>query len=223
MMKAEYKRDMNHNYLILYQEEPVDTASYQVRMLVGNVIPSVLKCRMQGVDGQLMVYYDITSRQPLASLFEDKKLNHEDLRLVFGGFIQVMEEMSEYLLNPGRLVLQPEYMYVDLEKRELFFCYLPGYEKDIRIQFQCLTEYILPRLDHEDSQAVMLGYGIYRRALEDSFHLEHIKEVSRQIEERIYKGMNTEEKLLLRRLLTQVRDNLVEGRSPDIWKHPIKL
>ena len=37
MMKAEYKRDMNHNYLILYQEEPVDTASYQVRMLVGNV------------------------------------------------------------------------------------------------------------------------------------------------------------------------------------------
>ena len=32
-MKAEYKRDMNHNYLILYQEEPVDTASYQVRML----------------------------------------------------------------------------------------------------------------------------------------------------------------------------------------------
>ncbi|MEI3437827.1 MAG: DUF6382 domain-containing protein [Blautia sp.] len=176
MMKAEYKRDMNHNYLILYQEEPVDTASYQVRMLVGNVIPSVLKCRMQGVDGQLMVYYDITSRQPLASLFEDKKLNHEDLRLVFGGFIQVMEEMSEYLLNPGRLVLQPEYMYVDLEKRELFFCYLPGYEKDIRIQFQCLTEYILPRLDHEDSQAVMLGYGIYRRALEDSFHLEHIKE-----------------------------------------------
>ena len=116
MMKAEYKRDMNHNYLILYQEEPVDTASYQVRMLVGNVIPSVLKCRMQGVDGQLMVYYDITSRQPLASLFEDKKLNHEDLRLVFGGFIQVMEEMSEYLLNPGRLVLQPEYMYVDLSQ-----------------------------------------------------------------------------------------------------------
>ena len=47
MMKAEYTRDMNHNYLILYQEEPVDTASYQVRMLVGNVIPSVLKCRMQ--------------------------------------------------------------------------------------------------------------------------------------------------------------------------------
>ena len=47
---------------------------------------------------------------------------------------------------------------------------------DVRQEFQELTEYILPLLDHEDSRAVMLGYGIYRRALEDSFHLEHIKE-----------------------------------------------
>ena len=33
-----------------------------------------------------------------------------------------MEDMSEYLLNPCRLVLKPEYMYVDVEKEtDLFF------------------------------------------------------------------------------------------------------
>lgn len=175
-MRAEYKRDMNQNFLILYEEKNIDTASYQVRMLVGNVIPSVLKCRVQGIDGEFRVSYDITSRQPLSALFEEKKLGFEDLQLVFSGFVQVMEEMSEYLLNPGRLVIRPEYMYADIEKKELFFCYLPGFEEDVRKQFQELTEYILPRIDHEDGQAVMLGYGIYRRALEDSFHLEHIKE-----------------------------------------------
>lgn len=42
-MKTEYKRDMNHNYLILYGEEEINTDSYQVRMLVGNIIPSLLK------------------------------------------------------------------------------------------------------------------------------------------------------------------------------------
>ena len=66
-------------------------------------------------------------------------------------------------------------MYVDVEKRQIYFCYLPGYDEDVRQKFQELTEYILPILDHEDSKAVMLGYGIYRRALEDSFHLEYIK------------------------------------------------
>lgn len=32
-MRAEYKRDMNHNFLILYEDEEIDTSSYQVRML----------------------------------------------------------------------------------------------------------------------------------------------------------------------------------------------
>lgn len=174
-MKAEYKRDINGNYLVLYEKEEPDTSSYQMRMLVGNTIPSILKCRVQGVNGQFMVCFDITSKQSLLSLYEEKKIGYEDLQMIFGGFVQVMEEMSEYLLNPCRLILKPEYMYVDVEKRQLYFCYLPGYEQDIRQKFQELTEYILPILDHEDQKAVMLGYGIYRRALEDSFHLEYIK------------------------------------------------
>lgn len=53
---------------------------------------------------------------------------------------------------------------------------MPGYEKDIKEQFQLLTEYILPKIDHQDQDAVILGYGVYKRAMEDSFHLEHIKE-----------------------------------------------
>lgn len=175
-MKAEYKRDVNHNYLILYGEEEIDTASYQVRMLVGNIIPSLLKCRVQGIDGKFMIYYDITSRQSVASLYEQKKLNMENLRLIFGGFVQAMEEMSEYLLNPGQLIVDPSYMYLDVEKKGVYFCYLPGYQKDVREQFRSLTEYILPKIEHKDGKAVMLGYGVYRRALEDTFHLEYIKE-----------------------------------------------
>ena len=42
-MRAEYKRDVSHNYLILQEEKAVDTSSYQVRMLTGNVIPSILE------------------------------------------------------------------------------------------------------------------------------------------------------------------------------------
>ena len=68
-MKAEYKRDMNHNYLILYGEKDINTDSYQVRMLVGNIIPSLLKCRIQGVDGKFMMYFDITSKQAVSTLY----------------------------------------------------------------------------------------------------------------------------------------------------------
>ena len=175
-MRAEYKRDMNHNYLILYGEDEINTDSYQVRMLVGNVIPSLLKCRIQGMDGRFLVYFDITSKQALSVLYEEKKMGVEDLRLIFGGFVKAMEDAAEHLMNPGQFIISPEYIYTDIEKQEIYFCMMPGYEKDIKEQFQFLTEYILPKIDHQDQDAVILGYGVYKRAMEDSFHLEHIKE-----------------------------------------------
>lgn len=186
-MRAEYKRDMNHNYLILHGEEVPDTDSYQVRMLVGNGMPSLLKCRLQGIDGNFLIYYDITSKQSVASMYETKKMGLEDLRLIFGGFVQAMEEMAEYLMNPGQLLVQPEYMYLDVEKKKLYFCCMPGKAGDVREDFRVLTEYILPKIDHEDGDAVILGYGVYRRALEDTFHLEYVKE-------EIYKGRDSGEK-----------------------------
>ena len=183
-MRTEYKRDMNHNYLILYGENEINTDSYQVRMLVGNVIPSLLKCRIQGMDGQFLVYFDITSKQALNILYEERKMGVEDLRLIFGGFVKAMEDAAEYLMNPGQFIMRPEYIYMDIEKGQIYFCMMPGYERDIKEQFQILTEYILPKIDHQDGEAVILGYGVYKRAMEDSFHLEHIKE-------ELYKSQNT--------------------------------
>ena len=175
-MYAEYKRDVSHNYLILREEEKVNTASYQVRMLTGNVIPSILKCRLQGLDGNLLFYYDITSRQSLASFYEQRKFHSKDLHMLFGGFIRVMEEMAEFLMNTDQLLLCPEYIFLDIEKREVRFCCLPDYHHPIQEQFRELTEYLLPRLDHEDPLAVSMGYGVYRKAMETGFQLEHIKE-----------------------------------------------
>ena len=175
-MRTEYKRDMNHNYLIVYGENEINTDSYQVRMLVGNIIPSLLKCRIQGMDGRFFIYFDITSKQAVNVLYEEKKMGVEDLRLIFGGFVKAMEDAAEYLINPGQFIMSPEYIYTDIEKQEIYFCMMPGYEKDIKEQFQFLTEYILPKIDHQDQDAVILGYGVYKRAMEDSFHLEHIKE-----------------------------------------------
>ena len=114
-MRTEYKRDMNHNYLILTGDERIDTDSYQVRMIVANAVPDLLQCRIQGIDGKFMVYYDITSRHSMTALFEEKKMDLESLQVILGGFIQIMEEMSEYLLNPCQLILEPEYIYLDAQ------------------------------------------------------------------------------------------------------------
>ena len=176
-MYAEYKRDVSHNYLILHQEETVDTGSYQVRMLTGNRMSCMLKCRMQGLNGKWLFYYDITSKQSIASFYEQRKMRGEDLEMILQGFICVMEEMSEFLLSAEQLVLCPEYIFLDIEKKEVHFCCLPDYRHPVQEQFRELTEYFLPRLDHEDAEAVKLGYGIYRKAMEPGLQLENIKKL----------------------------------------------
>lgn len=182
-MRSEYKRDVHNNYLVLESDTKVEESSYPVRMLLANALPVLLKCRLQRMDGKLLFYYDITSRQSMDAFYEKKKISYEDLRLIFGSFVELVEKMSEYLLSPDQLVLQPEFIFFDAEKKSMSFCYLPGYERSIQEQFQALTEYILPKLDHKDDSAVVLGYGIYRRALEDIFQLEHIKEEVFQVRE----------------------------------------
>ena len=175
-MYVEYKRDVGGNYLIIHEDESVNMSSYQARMLMGNDIPSVLKCRMQGLDGKTLIYYDITSKQSVASFYEQRKLRGEDLVMIFTGFIKIMEEMAEFLMNHEQLLLCPEYMFIDIEKRKIYFCCLPNYGHPIQEQLRELTEYFLPKLDHEDPDAVSLGYGIYRLAMEPGIQLESIKE-----------------------------------------------
>lgn len=183
-MQASYKRDLNHNYLILTGDESIDTESYQVRLLMAAAPSGFLRCTMQTADNRIQFYYDITALYTLADLYEHKKLNKEDIQLLFGEILKVLEEMEGYLLNCGHLILKPEYIYLDLNKQSVKFCFFPVQEKDVTHMFREITEYMLPKIDHTDQQAVMLGYSIYRRVMEDSLYIEQIKgELYREYEE----------------------------------------
>lgn len=78
--------------------------------------------------------------------------------------------------------------------------------------------YITRTPDPEDQRILRLRLTDKSRE-----YLEHIREATQKIEEHILKGMNMEEKLLFRRLLMQVRDNLLEETDTDFLKSHMKL
>lgn len=209
-MRTEFRRDVSHNYLILQGEEKVDTSAYQVRMLLGNLIPSVLKCHLESLDGQEYFCYDITSRQSVSMLFEEKKFQAEDLRRIFESFIHVMEDLTEFLMNPDQLVLQPEYIYMDISAGKIYFCCLPGFHREIQEQFRELVEYILPKLDHQDHQAVALGYGIYRKTLGPGFQLEILKEAVYHNEQNKAEPLTSDKEEMDRRSFKDKQDEIVD-------------
>ena len=74
-MQVEYRRDLYSNCLVLSEEEQPDLASYQVRMLMANELKGFLGCKVHQMDGRLLFYYDITSKQSLETLFEHQKIS----------------------------------------------------------------------------------------------------------------------------------------------------
>lgn len=175
-MEITYQNDFQHNYLILQTDKEADMGAYPVRMLLNNDIPPLLTCTIQSVDGQKNFYYDITNKSPLTAFYEKDKLDFENLRLLFCRFTEAAEQIGSHLLDVNDLVMAPEYVYIDQQNTLLQFCYLPGYGIDVRNQFRTFTEYLLPKIDHKDQDAVVLGYGIYRQSLEENFHLDQVKE-----------------------------------------------
>ena len=177
-MQIDYKRDLNHTYVILQEEKEPDTASYQIRMLLTNAIPGLLDCKIGKMDDKTLFYYEVTSRQSLQSVFEQRSIGAEVLRKLFEQLLDLLEELGQYLLVPDGLVLQPELVFADANLENFSFCYLPGkqghtgcFQKQIRE----LMEYLLPKLDHQEQDAVVLGYGLYREISAEIFSVEMIQ------------------------------------------------
>ena len=146
-MQIDYKRDLNHTYVILQEEKEPDTASYQIRMLLTNTIPGLLDCKIGKMDDKTLFYYEVTSKQSLQSVFEQRSIGAEALRKLFEQLLDLLEELGQYLLAPDGLVLQPELVFADANLENFSFCYLPGkqghtgcFQKQIRE----LMEYLLP-------------------------------------------------------------------------------
>ena len=164
-MKVSYKRDFHHSYLILEEEDTPDCETYPVRMMLNGAIPGLLSCQIHRVDNRALFYYEITSRQPLCDLCEARNLNKEILALLIGALIRTMEELESCLLDPACLLLSPEYVYVNEAEREVGFCFWPGERREEQ-NFLRFAEYLLPKIDHQDQEAVVLGYQLYRRVME---------------------------------------------------------
>lgn len=173
-MQVSYKRDMNHNYLILDPEEQIYGNEYQIRMLSMNDIRGLLKCNMKKMDGKVYFYYEVTSRQSLERIFEKSTMTMDDMKALLLGVKSSIENVAAYLLEPDHVLLDPSYIYMDIETKEPCLCYLPSYKGSITNSFKELAEFILKRLDHNDPGAVALGYDIYRQTTEENFSIEQI-------------------------------------------------
>lgn len=172
-MEVSYHREMKKNYLMIEADEE-SMQAFEAKMLVGNAIEGLLKFRIRRTDDHCQFCYEITSRQPLGRLLETKSINAVQLRALLLGIAQTLIRMEDYLLSEHQILLDPDYIYIDPESFQPGLCLLPGKNGSFPDEFSEFLQFLLGKADHQDKDAVVLIYGLYRESLKENYGLDNL-------------------------------------------------
>jgi len=200
---AEFKREMNRNYMIL-RPETDGNERYAVRMFTDNQIPGFLPFHEKAMNGERKHYYDITSKQPLGRILESRCLSGEELEKLFSALLFSLKQVERFLLNESCILLEPEYIYVEPDSFRCFFCYVPGKYMDFSKSLTELSQYLLDHVNHRDGEAVVLAFAVFKECRKENFGMEDIE---RCLEKRSGGGAAS---------ATAGNDNISDGSGLDV-------
>ncbi len=173
-LNPRYYKDAMHNYMILCREENCE--SYQYKMLAANQVDGLLPCSLRFIDEKCFLYYEITSRQSLACLFEKREMSCEEVNILLQETARMNAKLEEYLLDRERLVLQPEFIFYDFVQEKFYFTYLPGtkqaHEQNAEKGSEAaLLEFIADKMENDENGLLGLIYRLCEMAENESFLL----------------------------------------------------
>ncbi len=193
-MEIHYIRKLMTSYMVIEQTEV--PSEWEIQMIAHASLKNILFADCICEDGRSDSWYDITGKQSLDIVLEDKELGYDLLCQILMEIYEAVEGVEGILLRAESLLLMPESIFLDYEWKQIYLCYCPGNVVAINEAFLQLIEYLLTKLNHDDERAVELAYEIYNRAAKGGWSLREIKSVvclSYQAEEEIEEAVEMQE------------------------------
>ena len=171
-MKLEktFYTDSMKSYMILKGPAEEKNPGYQYRMLSANTIGKMLSCSVRFIDNTCLFYYDVTSMQSLAVLYECRGMDRAAVRELLYGVLGAQRKLASFLLDARRMIFDPECIFYDFEKKEYLFAYYP--EDLDGNDCSVLYTYLSEHADPLDEPAVRIAYELSDIAMaQDGFLL----------------------------------------------------
>lgn len=161
MLQTEYIRNLQCNYERILLEQKPEEKRYQYCILNRGGIKGLLPCSLRYINSQAYLYYDITSRQKVSQLFDNKQVTREWMLEFVWNFQRLQQELSRFLLDISNVIWYPEQIFQDLESKTFSFLYVPYFEE--YNGFMNLVDFWLEHLDYEDEALVEFVYQVHRQ------------------------------------------------------------
>lgn len=168
-MKVRYRNDLYGNYMLIEIPENIDTSLYPFKMLMKNKISGVLSCQERMEDGNAYLYVDISQKRNLLQEYQDKEWQLEDMVSFFQEMTCILEEIRSYLLHENMVIMNPEYIFRDLETNNLYVLIVPWLWEDKTLHK--LAEFFLEKINYRDENGVNAAYLFYRQQSQPHFSI----------------------------------------------------
>lgn len=167
-MNIQYQRNLKNSYMVVVEPgQPLNMdGQLAEKMMERQQIAGLLKWVTMEHEGDMTFWYQITGLQSLADWLRHHPLNFTLFGHLLGGLLALQEELPRFYLKCEHLVLQIEQIFLDPSGEQASFCYEPLWQKEPQEALRELMEQLLPLIDHEDKDAVRLGYELYEKCQE---------------------------------------------------------
>lgn len=182
-IEKNYRRSVNHNYMILRPEFPCIN-DYRITMVMNCNIKNLLNMDVEYIDEVVEFIYDISNLKNIGGFYERKKMKYSDLLTLFKSIINVVEDGESYLLRIEDILFDMEYVYVDERNEKVLFCYCPqaDIDGDFNNNFRRFVQEIVLSTDHTDGKAAELIYGILEICNREDFLMKDIRDYMNKME-----------------------------------------
>ena len=161
MLQTEYLRNLNSNYERILLDKKPEENRYQYCILSRGGIKGLLPFSLRYINGLVYLYYDISSKQNVAQLFNTRCITRQWMKDFLWSMQQIQQELGRFLLDDNNVLWYPEQIFQDLESNLFSFLYIPYYEGES--SFGELLEFLVEHVDYDDEVLVDCVFHMYEQ------------------------------------------------------------
>ncbi|MBP5554683.1 MAG: FHA domain-containing protein [Lachnospiraceae bacterium] len=158
MIVSEYVRGLKNNYVRIRELSLPDERKYQYCIMKRGGITGLLSFEIRYIDSDAYMYYDITSRQNLSTLYSKKPLDRNWVISFFTSMKRIKDEAVRFLLDPGNLVWNPSNIFQDLKTGKFGYLYVPYLNEDNGMSE--MMDFMVSHVDYSDDELVKCVYSV---------------------------------------------------------------
>lgn len=172
-MEAKYYRNYTNSYLILTAQGEDIEKGYSCKMLLGGKVEGLLKCSVRHINSTTCLYYDISSKIALQQMYVRQKMSRAQICDMLEQLHGILEGVHAFFMEESHILLEPEYLYYDMDQKKWLCVYDPGYERT-QPPLMPLMEFLLEHADMEDQELADALFQMYELAEKGSFSVEEL-------------------------------------------------